>query len=208
MGVVVRSPQRAAGQAAPAADHLASDVVVPLERAAAAGVALVGAKAANLAEAMAAGLPVLPGFVLSTAAVEVLASGSGFDVSRRAHEEMAVAWSVLSDNGRRPLVVRSSSPVEDQASSSMAGLFSSVVGVGHWSAFVAAVDTVARSARRGGQAGAAAPMAVLVQPHLEPRLAGVLFGLDPLTGRTDRRVVAAVEGGPQALVSGEVDGTR
>jgi pyruvate,water dikinase len=51
-------------------------------------------------------------------------------------------------------------------------------------------------------------MAVLVQPHLDPRWSGVLFGLDPMTGRTDRRVVAAVEGGPQALVSGEVDGTR
>jgi pyruvate,water dikinase len=51
-------------------------------------------------------------------------------------------------------------------------------------------------------------MAVLVQPHLEPRLSGVLFGLDPVSGRRDRRVVAAVEGGPQRLVSGEVDGTR
>jgi pyruvate,water dikinase len=36
----------------------------------------------------------------------------------------------------------------------------------------------------------------------------VLFGLDPVSGRQDRRVVAAVEGGPQRLVSGEVDGTR
>ena len=51
-------------------------------------------------------------------------------------------------------------------------------------------------------------MAVLVQPHLEPRLSGVLFGLDPLSGRRDRRVVVAVNGGPQRLVSGEVDGTR
>ena len=208
MGVAVRSPQRASKSATPGADHLAPELVVPLEGAAAAGVAVVGAKAANLGRAMAAGLPVLPGFVLSVAAVELLTSGAGYDDSRRAHEELAVAWAVLSDNGRQPLVVRSSSPVEDQASSSMAGLFSSVVGVTHWSGFFAAIDNVARSARRSGQTGVAAGMAVLVQPHLEPRLAGVLFGLDPLTGRTDRRIVAAVEGGPQALVSGEVDGTR
>ena len=169
----------------------------------------MGAKAANLGRAMAAGLPVLPGFVLSTEAVELLGAGAGFDDSRRVREELAVAWAMLSDNGRRPLVVRSSSPVEDQSGSSMAGLFSSVVGVGDWFAFLAAINSVAQSAARPGkQADAAAPMAVLVQPHLEPRLAGVLFGLDPLTGRTDRRVVAAVEGGPQALVSGEVDGTR
>ena len=209
MGVDVRSAQRTAPPGMAAGDQPVSDFVVPLERAAGAGVAVVGAKAANLGRAMADGLPVLPGFVLSVGAVELLVTGSGFDVSRRAREELAVAWAVLSDNGRRPLVVRSSSPVEDQASSSMAGLFSSVVGVGDWNAFLAAVNSVARSAaRQGGPAGAAAAMAVLVQPHLEPRLAGVLFGLDPLTGRTDRRVVAAVEGGPQALVSGEVDGTR
>src|SRR5688572_9434855 len=177
MGVAIRSPQRASKSAAPAADHIVSDLVVALEGAAAAGVAVVGAKAANLGRAMAAGMPVLPGFVLSVTAVELLTSGAGYDAARRAHEELAVAWAVLSDNGRRPVVVRSSSPVEDQERSSMAGQFSSVVGVTHWSGFIVAVDTVARSARRGGPTGVAAAMAVLVQPHLEPRLAGVMFGL-------------------------------
>jgi rifampicin phosphotransferase len=188
-----------------AADPLTSTPVLLLEQAAEAGAVVVGAKAANLGRAAAAGLSVLPGFVLTTGAVQLL--GSGRDSSRRVHEHLAVAWSVLSDNGRRPLVVRSSSPVEDQASSSMAGLFTSIVDVRQWSDFLTAVGTVARSARRGPTAGMPA-MAVLVQPYLEPRLSGVLFGLDPVSGRTDRRVVAAVEGGPQALVSGEVDGTR
>ena len=206
MGAIVRSPQRAAGPAAPSADAVASTAVVPLEQASAAGTEVVGAKAANLGRAAAAGLPVLPGFAITTEAVDQLSWPR--DVARRVHEELALAWSVLSDNGRRPLVVRSSSPVEDQASSSMAGLFSSVVGVAGWSAFEAAVATVTRSAGHRGAAGTAAPMAVLVQPYLEPRLSGVMFGLDPVTGRTDRRAVAAVEGGPQALVSGEVDGTR
>src|SRR5688500_12357092 len=198
MGAVVRSPLRAAKPASPpAADRLTSSAVIALEQAASAGVVVVGAKAANLGRAAAAGLPVLPGFVLSTEAVALLSSA--WELSRPVHEELAVAWSVLSDNGRVPLVVRSSSPVEDQANSSMAGLFTSVVGVEHWSAFRAAVDTVARSAYQGGagEAGEAGAMAVLVQPYLDPRLSGVLFGLDPLTGRTDRRVVAAVEGGPQ-----------
>jgi pyruvate,water dikinase len=35
-----------------------------------------------------------------------------------------------------------------------------------------------------------------------------MFGIDPVTGRTDRRVVSAVSGGPEPLVSGEVDGSR
>ena len=49
-------------------------------------------------------------------------------------------------------------------------------------------------------------MAVLVQPFLVPDAGGVMFGADPVTGRTDRFVVAAVPGGPDQLVSGEVDG--
>src|SRR5688500_12244442 len=206
MGAVVRSPLRAAKPAsAPAADRLTSTPVIPLEQAASAGVPVVGAKAANLGRAAAAGLPVLPGFVLTTGAVALLSSA--WELSRPVHEELAVAWSVLSDNGRVPLVVRSSSPVEDQAGSSMAGLFSSVVGVERRSAFLAAGVTVVRSGGQGG-AGEAAAMRVLVQRRLDPRLSGVLFGLDPVSGRGDRRVVAVVEGGPQALVSGEVDGSR
>ena len=35
-----------------------------------------------------------------------------------------------------------------------------------------------------------------------------MFGIDPVTGRTDRRLISAVEGGPDPLVSGEVDGSR
>ena len=89
----------------------------------------------------------------------------------------------------------------------MAGVFESVLGIADEASFTDALDTVLGSgedARRHGLVDA--PMAVLVQPMLEPRWGGVLFGADPLTGRRDRLVVAAVRGGPAALVSGEVDG--
>ena len=210
MGVTLRSARREAVRPLPpgaATDHPPVPVTLPLERAAEAGNAVVGAKAANLGRAMAAGLPVLPGFVITTTAVATCAAGRSAIVGRFS-DDLAEAWSRLSDHGRLPLVVRSSSPVEDQAGSSMAGRFTSVVGVRHWVAFRSAVEIVARSAQQAGTLDGPAAMAVLVQPHLDPRLSGVLFGLDPLTGRTDRRVVAAVEGGPQQLVSGEVDGTR
>src|SRR5262249_25692493 len=49
---------------------------------------------------------------------------------------------------------------------------------------------------------------VLVQPLIDPTFGGVMFGVDPVSGRTDRRVVSAVRGGPEHLVSGEVDGSR
>ncbi len=51
-------------------------------------------------------------------------------------------------------------------------------------------------------------MAVLVQPMLTARVGGVMFGADPVEGRTDRMLVSAVRGGPDSLVSGEQAGTN
>jgi rifampicin phosphotransferase len=159
---------------------------------------VTGAKAAALARARAHGLSVLPGFALTTAAARALEAGAA---SREHAVALHTAWQGLSDDGRRPLVVRSSSTVEDSESQSMAGMFTSILDVHGWEAFIAAVDQVAQS---GGEA----PIAVLVQPFLQPAWGGVLFGADPVTGRTDRLVVAAVPGGPDRLVSGQVDGIQ
>ncbi|MEV6549608.1 PEP/pyruvate-binding domain-containing protein [Streptomyces sp. NPDC051597] len=151
-----------------------------------------GSKAANLARAAAAGLPVLPGFVVP--------HGSGDDAEALRH-----AWRDLSRDGTVALVVRSSSPQEDTEESSLAGQFASVLDVRDWPAFRAAVRTVLGSADRPD--GTRAPMAVLVQPMLDARVGGVLFGADPVGGRPDRMLVSAVRGGPDTLVSGEQDGT-
>src|SRR5688572_25364977 len=58
---------------------------------------LTGAKAANLARARAAGLPTLPGVVLTTA------------WSPGAVDDALEAWRSVSDGGARAVVVRSSS---------------------------------------------------------------------------------------------------
>jgi pyruvate,water dikinase len=159
---------------------------------------VAGAKAAALARARAAGMPVLPGFVITTVGGRALAGGRP---SRVHAVDLHDAWRRLSDTGRRPLVVRSSSTVEDGGSQSMAGMFTSVLDVRGWEDFLEAVDAVIRS-------GGDAPIAVLVQPFLQPAWGGVMFGADPVTGRSDRLVVAAVPGGPDRLVSGEVDGVQ
>jgi pyruvate,water dikinase len=83
----------------------------------------------------------------------------------------------------------------------MAGQFESVLDVRTWGELLAAVRAVVASADGG-------PMAVLVQPFVVPAWGGVMFGADPVSGRTDRLVVSAVPGGPHRLVSGEVDGTQ
>ena len=161
---------------------------------------LVGAKAANLARARRAGLPVLPGVVLTTDW-----DHRGWShPSRAEHSPARAAWETLGESGDRTLVVRSSSTNEDGGSSSMAGVFESVLDVSTWSSFVEAVDRVLGSQSRADVPGAR--MAVLIQPQLEPRFGGVLFAADPVSGRTDRLLLAAVEGGPDRLVSGLDDG--
>ena len=162
---------------------------------------LVGAKAANLARAERAGLPVLPGAVLTTAWDSTgWSHPSRFDLPGPAR----AAWRTLGNEGERPLVVRSSSTNEDGGTSSMAGVFTSVLDVTDWASFVEAVDRVLESGRLADVPDAR--MAVLVQPQISPRWGGVLFGADPVSGRTDRLLVSAVEGGPDKLVSGLDDG--
>ncbi|MEV5526409.1 PEP/pyruvate-binding domain-containing protein [Streptomyces prunicolor] len=169
------------------------DAAVPLDQLTATEPLFAGSKAANLARAARAGLPVLPGFVIP--------EGAGDDPAT-----LRRAWQDLSDSGALPLVVRSSSPQEDTEQSSLAGQFASVLDVRGWSAFATAVRTVLDSAHRPD--GSIAPMAVLVQPMLRARVGGVMFGADPVEGRADRMLVSAVRGGPDTLVSGEQAGTN
>ena len=178
------------------------DWVVRLDEPAALSADRVGAKAAALARATRAGMPALPGFVISTAGTAALTDA---DKRQQALCILLEAWTA-SAGVERALVVRSSSTIEDGASSSMAGRFESVLDVTGWDAFMEAVDDVIDSAVL--EDGGASPMAVLVQPMIRPRLGGVLFGADPMTGRTDRLLLTAVEGGPHQLVSGEVDGIQ
>ena len=164
-------------------------------------VALTGSKAAALAKAAVAGIDTLPGVVLTTSFTAVVDAGgqaSDQPAVRRAFDQ--------ADGDRHPLVARSSSVLEDTAGSSMAGQFDSVIGIPTFDAFTVGVQSVLDSRVRAGVPGS--PIAVLVQPLIEPRYGGVMFGVDPVTGRTDRRMVSAVEGGPEPLVSGEVDGSR
>ena len=97
---------------------------------------LTGAKAASLARAANAGLPVVDGFVLTT----------GFDLDRP--HAAWLAWSSLSADGAETLVVRSSSTAEDGEISSMAGLFTSVLDVAVGDATEDAVREVLESRLR------------------------------------------------------------
>jgi pyruvate,water dikinase len=176
-------------------------LVVDLSDVAALDPVLTGGKAAALAKGRSAGLDTLPGVVLTTAFCDAIDAGAELTSSAAVREAYDRAGGDGAD-----LVARSSSVVEDMAESSMAGQFESIIGIRGFEDFVTAVKAVLDSRERAGAADF--PIAVLVQPLIEPKFGGVMFGIDPVTGRTDRRVVSAVSGGPEPLVSGEVDGSR
>ncbi|MEW2165319.1 PEP/pyruvate-binding domain-containing protein [Streptomyces sp. NPDC007084] len=182
--------------------------VVPLDSELAKDPFVTGAKAANLARAAVAQLPVLPGFVL----VPVERAG---EAAAGTHAVRS-AWRALAgpEGRERPLVVRSSSAHEDTEASSMAGRFESVLNVRGWEDFTTAVRAVLDSALRVRPLHPREDdmpydgMAVLVQPMLEAATGGVMFGADPVEGRRDRILVSAVRGGPDRLVDGSTQGVR
>lgn len=182
-------------------EHPESDVV-SLDEVVIAGslVDRVGAKAANLVLARRAGLPVLPGVVLTTAAAKTFANERNPDHDRVTEQWLARTKHFAGNlNGR--LVVRSSSPLGDSAKESHAGSYTSVLDVVGTEAVGAATIEVIESAS-GGE------MAVLAQPLVEPLVSGVLFGIDPVTGGDNRLLIAVDHGIPERLTSGETTGTH
>ncbi|MCH7788368.1 MAG: pyruvate, phosphate dikinase [Acidobacteria bacterium] len=157
---------------------------------------LAGAKASALAAAAVAGLPVLPGLVLTTSyQADVKSQSLQSDLGSL--EVTQEAYRQAKELGQS-LMVRSSSCGEDTATSSMAGQFESVADVDTFDDFVDAVGTVLESAET---AMVDAPMAVLIQPMLSTSAGGVAFGADPVTGRADRIVVSSAEK-PSTVVDG------
>jgi rifampicin phosphotransferase len=162
-----------------------------------------GSKAASIASARRQGLPVIPGFVVTTGTHEEYLR-AGRTLTPPLVTALEDAWAGFSERGRHPIIVRSSSTVEDVEASSMAGRFRTVLDVRDREGFLAAVTAVWASADEVSSGPTPSPMGVLVQRHIEPNRSGVMFGVDPVTGDRTHVVVEAVSGGPDKLVSGQV----
>ena len=183
-----------------------TSLVISLDSADCLDVAACGDKAARLARARASGFPVLPGFVVPTAASrEALAAAAGnpyearlavMDWDTAALAPVAAAARALA----APVVVRSSSPVE--GSGRWAGAFASYVGVESDDVLTAVrgvwASAITSSAPDAAEPGGIVPeMAVLVQPEVRPQYSGAARA-DP-----DGAVaVTAVRGAPAALMTG------
>ncbi len=178
-----------------------SEPLVLLDDPIAADPARVGGKAATLARARAAGLPTLPGVVVTMRA----------DVASLASDPARLSALLREHLGHGPLIARSSSTVEDSPQHSMAGRFDTIAGVSEDHEIADAVLAVVRSAERVAaedRLDEVPPIAVLVQPMVDPRFGGVCFGVEPVTGRIDRKFAVVSTSGPDAVVSGRVAGVR
>jgi pyruvate,water dikinase len=162
-----------------------------------------GGKAASLSTALAAGLPVPPGFALAADDVAALADRE---------VDTAPLELALDELGGPAVAVRSSAVGEDSAGASFAGQHVSVLNVSGVAQVQAAIERVAASGRsdaalayrRRMDIEGAPQVAVVVQRLVPADVAGVLFTRDPVTGSSDRWVVEASWGLGETVVAGLV----
>jgi pyruvate,water dikinase len=170
--------------------------------------AQVGGKALGLGRMAAAGLPVPPGFVVTT------------DAYRRLHaagirSDSAFAQAVLEAYRQLggAVAVRSSATAEDGAEASFAGQQETLLGVHGDDALLSAIERCWKSLhaeraiayrRQCGIADADLAMAVVVQRLVPADVAGVLFTRDPRDATGQCMSVEASWGLGEAVVSGRV----
>ncbi|MDB6172998.1 MAG: phosphoenolpyruvate synthase [Chthoniobacteraceae bacterium] len=175
---------------------------------------LLGGKARALAQLHEAGFSVPEWFVVLPASFEASANGAAtlpaLPCARVIREIEAALGNAIPEAAT--FAVRSSALDEDGSEHSFAGQFESylLVPATEVAAKVAAVWRSAFSERvlayrreRGLSSARTGAPAVLIQRMINAGSAGVAFGADPVTGRRDMTVIAAVRGLGDKLVSGE-----
>jgi phosphohistidine swiveling domain-containing protein len=169
--------------------------------------ARVGGKGLNLGRLTRAGLPVPPGFVVTTQAY----------AQREERGLDSAILEVYRQFGAGPVAVRSSATAEDLKGASFAGQQESYLNVEGDDALLAAVrdcwdslftERAIAYRRAQGIAEEAVAMAVVVQRMVPAEAAGVLFTRDPMDPSAPRMLVEAVPGLGEALVSGSVTPDR
>ncbi|MEO6086066.1 MAG: PEP/pyruvate-binding domain-containing protein, partial [Umezawaea sp.] len=196
----------------------------------AADLSTAGGKGESLAKLANAGLPVPPGFHVTTAAYRAFVAHHDLaaKIDGAPHREVADLFAAhdlppevasgitaaYADLGEGPVAVRSSATAEDLPDASFAGQQDTFLDV---SGTAAVLDAVRRCwaslwteravdyRARHGIAPDDVAIAVVVQRMVPASAAGVLFTADPVTGARDRLVVNAVRGLGEALVSGDAD---
>jgi pyruvate,water dikinase len=153
---------------------------------------------------------------LEAACSELRAAIEATPVPDYVRAAITAAYADLGD-GEPAVAVRSSATAEDTASASFAGMNETFLNVTGADAVVDAVRrcwgslfgarTVFYRAKQGlGQADM--DIAVVVQQQIASTRAGVMFTIDPASGRDDRLVIEGAFGLGEAVVSGQVSPDR
>jgi pyruvate,water dikinase len=173
----------------------------------------VGGKGLSLGRMAGAGLPVPPGFCVTTAAYR-RSRGQALTPSHDLTQHIKDAYRQL---GGGAVAVRSSATAEDGAAASFAGQQETILGV---RGDDAVCDAVARCwaslnteravayRRKQGVSDDGLAMAVVVQRLIDAEVAGVLFTRDPLDPDGKRMLVEASWGLGDSVVSGRVTPDR
>jgi hypothetical protein len=171
----------------------------------------IGGKAANLAALEKAGLPVPDWVVISSKTLAEFSAGDPGESFSFPFDFLNEIANVLP--GVESFAVRSSAAIEDGATDSYAGIFESVLEVTRaklpeallhvWRSGFSPRVKEYRQARGLGEIEM--KIAVIIQALFPAEVAGVAFGINPLTGKADERVIEAVAGLGEGLVSGKLD---
>jgi pyruvate,water dikinase len=155
---------------------------------------------------------------LEAATAEVRAMVESEPVPPPLEDAIADAYrELVGDDEDAPVAVRSSATAEDTASASFAGMNETFLNVRGADEVVAAVRhcwaslfgsrTVYYRAKRGFT-HAEMDIAVVVQRQIQSTRAGVMFTIDPGSGRDDRIVIEGAFGLGESVVSGQVSPDR
>lgn len=204
-------------------------LVIRLEALTRAQTSLAGGKGVNLGRLLHLGLPVPPGFVVTTDAYRavIAANGLGDASAERLRDRLPAApipeeiGEAIVDQYRRlaspAVAVRSSGTAEDLAATSFAGQHDTILNVTGEEELLGAVracwaslwsERAVEYRRQQKVDESALALAVVVQRMVPAEYAGVLFTADPITGERDRLVIEGVAGLGEALVSGQASGHR
>lgn len=189
------------------------NMILPFDKVTDADAVRVGGKGLSLGKTANAGLPVPPGFVVTTEAYRKLHVGG---VRGDAAFASALADAYLKLGGG-PVAVRSSATAEDGAEFSFAGQQETILGVVGPDAVIDAVERCWKSLhteraiayrRLKGIPHDGLAMAVVVQQLVPADVAGVMFTRDPQDPSGNTMAVEASWGLGEAVVSGRVTPDR
>jgi pyruvate,water dikinase len=146
------------------------------------------------------------------AALGVKDLGLALAFTSEQQESLAAVRRYLDDEGIRLMAVRSSSPEEDTAAASFAGIYETVLGVNDRglndaikTCFASALDErVVAYKQRSGFNPLEPNIAVIIQKQIASEVSGVAFSLNPVNNAYDHCVINANFGLGETVVDGRI----